>query len=452
MMDGVENLSSDMTDGTKSLSTDMTDGEDRIRRIRECADYFKKQPGFRRVFREMDKKIRSYGRVGGQVGLKECSEEERHALEGFFGEPVGESFHFSLKKFEETLGTTKFRDVTLRELMEAYEGRELISNKEVREREFLARENEREEIRKKIDTVMAELDALPEDDHIRLAVLAMKCLGDPHALDAGTKLGDKLVERLIEKSGGEYCDCERNEDRGRDGDGSARGRRTMTISASVGQLSAEERLEVLMSVGIRPDDISNYTTLYGIDLYEKDLVHPGFHAMKERKESYIVTLSNLSDVTRIIPGNMNKVVYVIENPSVFSDLCERCPDASFICTAGQARVASLFVLDMLCREDCEIRYSGDTDPEGIQIADRLYRRSSGRIIPWCMDVGSYEASLSSVVVTDTKRLKKMDDLEYQPVKEVCERIRETGRVGYQEQLIGEMAERILSKNTTASLR
>ncbi len=380
--------------------------------VRECVQYFKNQSGFRRVFDEMIRKVRSYGRVGGVVSLSGLSAEERRALEGFFGEPVDTSVKFSLKKFEHALERTRFSEVSLFDLLEEYSGSPLVTNREVREKEMEAREKERAELDEVVDSVLKRL-SMEASGHIRLAVLAMECLGDPHGLDAGTRVGNRLVERLAVM---------------RDNNKQVRSK------------TAEERLEILISAGIRPDDISSFVCAFGIDLYDETGVHPGFHAMVERGEYYLISLSNMNSIIRAVPCSMR--VYVIENQMVFSELCERCPGASVICSSGQPSVATLFLIDLLCREECEIYYSGDTDPEGLVIADRMLKRGNGKIKPWFMKAKDHEESISTVEITDSRRLRLMDAVLDSALVETCEAVRKTGLAGYQEKLIDKMVAEI----------
>ena len=392
-------------------------------KIRECVAYFKGTPGFDRLLGEMRKKVRSYGRVGGTVVLKELSSEERRSIESLFGESLtseGQPVSIPLKRVEEALQRTKFAGVSLKELLEGYFDEELISNKEMKQRRSELRREESKRLDAEVDRVFGRLNELPEGGHIRLAVLAMDVFGDPHALDAGTVFGDRLVERLYEREFEDGIRAERKR-------------------------TAKDRLEVLLRAGIRPDDISSFVTLYGIVLWDEAGEHPAYRVHVDRGDIFLVSLSNLSDIVRVVPRK--KQVYVIENQMVFSELCERCPGASLVCTSGQPSVAALLVLDLLCREECEIYYSGDTDPEGLQIADRLVRRSNGRIRPWHMGVEDYEASLSSKVIREERRLHRMDGITDVGLTEVCERIRKSGRVGYQEALLEVMAGEISAPGT-----
>ena len=96
-----------------------------------CGGYFKARPEFGRIFAAMRRKWESLGRTAGTVTLEAGTEEERRALEGFLGRAMtGERLRFSLAEFEKALGETRFGAVSLKELLEAYSGEALATNRE----------------------------------------------------------------------------------------------------------------------------------------------------------------------------------------------------------------------------------------------------------------------------------------------------------------------------------
>ena len=72
-------------------------------------------------------------------------------------------------------------------------------------------------------------------------------------------------------------------------------------------------------------------------------------------------------------------IYIVENPSVFAVLCgkekEKNTRRAYMCMNGQPRLAGLMVLELLAKSGTRVYYAGDLDPEGILIAQKLYRRS-----------------------------------------------------------------------------
>ena len=454
----------------------------------ECSAYFRSNSGFSRTMQALWDKWRSYGRMAGVIELPAPSDEEVKALEGYFGESVLKKgkLKFQARDFELALEHTRFRGVRMKDILEEYFGRPLISKKEeeaaltaLKDRFFEAAMQELElaagqghagcDTARQIspgtahgsagydaasETLPAALrwltaltsqklwqlrqNAGSEEEAlclvrqtgralsilentdpargIRLAVLAMECTGNPHGFDRGTLSGNLLLGALPV-----LCPEE-----GAKVDFSPR-------------LAAEEALERYIRCALRPDDLSSFTILYRILLYDGQGPLPACKAMADRREPFLVSLLNLRNVRSALP--VSGSVYVIENQMVFSQLCEDCPDASLICTSGQIRTASLMVLDFLCREDIEILYSGDLDPEGICIADRLISRSKGKIRPWHMTARDYEACVSTVELS-AERIRELDRVKSPELAEAAEAVRKSGKAGYQEKLLRVMTEEI----------
>ena len=127
---------------------------------------------------------------------------------------------------------------------------------------------------------------------------------------------------------------------------------------------------------------------------------------------------------------------------VFSELaaaaCEH--GLSLICTSGQMKYAGIRLIDMLVMSGCEIFYAGDFDPEGLQIADKLLcRYSSGKVHSWRMTPEDY-ASIAKGDVISESRLKKLDSIVSDELKETARLLADTKRAGYQELLIAQMSE------------
>ena len=111
----------------------------------------------------------------------------------------------------------------------------------------------------------------------------------------------------------------------------------------------------------------------------------------------LYTLSRLKEVYG------EKEIYILENPSVFSWLCQQYPDKSFVCTNGQLRFSAFVLLDQLSRTS-DLFYSGDHDPEGLLIAQKLKLRYKEQLTLWNYSIDLYEQNLSDVTLNE-RRLK-----------------------------------------------
>ncbi|SHG51429.1 Protein of unknown function C-terminus [Ornithinibacillus halophilus] len=91
-------------------------------------------------------------------------------------------------------------------------------------------------------------------------------------------------------------------------------------------------------------------------------------------------------------------------------------------------------MDMLVKEGCTLYYSGDLDPEGISMAERLLHRYPGQAKLWKMDIESYYKSISDVELTD-ERLSKLESITTPELQPVVEEMKKKKRAGYQEALV-----------------
>jgi uncharacterized protein (TIGR02679 family) len=124
---------------------------------------------------------------------------------------------------------------------------------------------------------------------------------------------------------------------------------------------------------------------------------------------------------------------------VFSHMCESLAEfqVSMICTSGQMKTASLMLIDLLCKVGCTLYYSGDIDPEGIGIADRVIARDPIHIIPWRLSKEDYISSISNEEL-DESRIKKLDKVKDNRFIDVIAALRNKKHAGYQELLIDKM--------------
>lgn len=149
-----------------------------------------------------------------------------------------------------------------------------------------------------------------------------------------------------------------------------------------------------------------------------------------------VPMRELLRVNRVRP-NRGDTVWIVENSGVFSSLLDDVSDAPIVCTHGQFKLAAYRLLDMLVASGCRLKYAGDFDPEGLQMAARLKERYGDKLDYWCMDLESYVASEPSVMLAEERLVKlgRVTDMELQAV---VEEMKKRGRAGYQEALIEKM--------------
>lgn len=419
-----------------------------------CVQYFKSKPGYSRAFEQMKIKWKRFGRTAGYIIIDFPTNDEKTTLSGFLGKEFNDNnkIKFSMSDFEKALSETKFNQITLYELLELYFNEKLITNKEFKAEKRNEKSEFFSEIIKNIskkygeecisvqwlkyiisnksygykiiiseyeksilkaeNTVLNVCYAVEylsniSNNGIRLAVLAAEITRNPHYFDKNSVAGKLLIQLLS------------------------------FLKNKNGNMNAEEILQLYYSCGIKPDDISSFTTAYGIKLYTENGIHKAYSEFIENNESYVITLSNLNKIVKA--DCESKKVYVFENQMVFSNICEELESMkiSALCTSGQMKTASLLLIDMLCLSGCEIYYSGDTDPEGISIANRILCRNREKVHLWRMSVQDYYNSISNEFLTE-ERLSKLEKITDNRLYNLCLAVKREKRAGYQEQIIDEM--------------
>lgn len=419
--------------------------------------YFKQNPAYKRIFEAMLKQWKSYGRCAGTIHILNATEAEKEALGSVIGKTYYENdISFKFKEFEDALQNTIFSGTQMLKLLESYFGYCITTNKEVdriknekRTQFFLQLQEELTNhlndansaltyvahIQEKKDSVYSlimreykkdqkqaitivvnawkAVEHISNCQRIRLAVLATNVCGLPHYFDRDTTQGKCLLYVLS------YV---------------------QQIDFPKG---AEEIANLYYAFHILPDDISNFTTAYGIHLYGEFGIHKAYEAFIEQKEPYLVSLSNLNNIVRA--DSTNKVVYIVENQMLFSQICEEIKDAdvSILCTSGQLKIASLLLVDMLCQSNCELYYAGDFDPEGILIADRVIARNPSCIHPWFYRIQDYEKAISKESISD-ERLKQLQHVSNEELQNIVDCMLHKKRAGYQEALLDSMVRFIQS--------
>ena len=88
--------------------------------------------------------------------------------------------------------------------------------------------------------------------------------------------------------------------------------------------------------------------------------------------------------------------------------------------------SAYLLLDILVSSNVETYYSGDMDPEGLLIADKIKQRYPS-IKLWCYDVRQYEISKSKEQATD-QRMHMLDALKDETLIRIGKCISENKRL------------------------
>ncbi|WP_170289348.1 TIGR02679 family protein [Metabacillus lacus] len=423
--------------------------------------YFKKKKGFHPLFLEFKKKYSSYGRLGGIIKLDNPSDETKEALSGILGVDVrrDKEVKVSVVKFEKALLKTIFKDFTLIEIVEAYFGEELRSKKEIQaEKEEqkrvyfqtyykyakndLARywleaiiekneltkyvhnyyERDKKALSSILNNVIHGLNRLPLKEYERLPIFAAITTKNPHYFDIGTDSGRVLLAALqlyLKVTEGKY----------------------FTQSPNSGEIT-----EILARFNIMRDDINNDVTVFGLQGYYQD--GSTSNLLKFAMEENVVMNLPLREVVRLGKiSALNNKVYVIENSGLYSTLIDKIieqeVEVSMVCSSGQFNLATWKLIDKLVDNNHYIYYSGDFDPEGILMANKIKEKYPNYVHYWHLDVASYKSCLSDEIIVES-RLNQLLNIQNQEIGPLITSLLNTKRSGYQERLMESLLEEIKS--------
>lgn len=421
--------------------------------INEAVEYFKKKPVYEKLFNEFKKKYESLGKIGGIAVLTGLSAGDKEDISSFLMKDFTseEEVRVSVKLFEKALLKSRFSGLTTLEILTHYFGMKLRTNKEKSEEdeskrtEYLAEltgytdkayikewltgvfctgadgavviarsyNADKNELKIILQKLIKAIPLLPYYKGGKkkelLAVFAAQTAGNPHFFDDNTLAGNLLTAFLRDYFRFGYED----------------------------DLSeAENRSNVLFKAGIIKDTLSNDVIAYGIRGRCVDgSLHQGMEGFLHQKEPVKLSLLTLANLEETFTNSVDRRVYIVENPAVFSILISRFPEKAFICSYGQIRRAVFMLLDLFDKNTV-FSYAGDFDPEGLLIAERLKKRYGDRLAFWKYEPDIYLKYMSEEKLTK-QRIKKLDGVRGATLLKIAELMREEGRAAYQESMLEE---------------
>ena len=421
--------------------------------INEAVEYFKKKPVYEKLFNEFKKKYESHGKIGGIAVLTGLSTGDKEDISSFLMKDFTseEEVRVSAKLFEKALLKSRFSSLTTLDILTRYFGIKLRTNKEKSEEnegkrvEYLAEltgytdkayikewltgvfctgadgavviarsyNADKNELKIILQKLIKAIPMLPYFQGGKkkelLAVFAAQAAGNPHFFDDNTLAGNLLTAFLRDYFRFGYED----------------------------DLSeAENRSKVLFKAGIIKDTLSNDVIAYGIRGRCVDgSLHQGMEGFLHQKEPVKLSLLTLANLEETFTNSVDRRIYIVENPAVFSILISRFPEKSFICSYGQIRRAVFMLLDLFDKNTV-FSYAGDFDPEGLLIAERLKKRYGDRLAFWKYEPDIYLKYMSEEKLTN-QRIKKLDGVRDAALLKIAELMREEGRAAYQESMLEE---------------
>lgn len=394
------------------------------------------------------KQYEKYGTCKGSIDLI-LNDSNRECMSGLMGKDYYgvDCAHITFQQLQKAISNTKYENCDFNEVLKMYFNHDILTNKNRQEQEQMRiqnifkhlleqegksqqwihhiytdhdsvyvrivqalKENEQKCINT-VDVVMKALNQLPmwQDKKENISIFASLHTKNPHAFDKNTFPYYLLMHGIV-----------------------------YFLKVDFPKTNLEQN-EILYRAGLYQDGISNYCSIARLQaLNENYQPHLGWTGFYDSYEALNVNMDNLLHIRSIVYCDR---VYVVENPAVFQALLkmikkEKIEKIGLVCTNGQLNYSAYLLLDILVSSNVETYYSGDMDPEGLLIADKIKQRYPS-IKLWCYDVRHYEISKSKEQAAD-QRMHMLDALKDETLIRIGKCINENkNRVGYQENMIEE---------------
>lgn len=405
----------------------------------------RKDTAFIKFFELIKDKYRSLGHMGGKISVDQFSDNELEAISGLLGISIDREQlkkGVPLSRIEKSFEKSIFKEYSLFQLVEEVLEETILTKveeqsiKQNKEQEFLSylvrtmpevtwwwnRIGEKtadsrfiwnlynENIESLIENLKTVYDAyasLPQNSLERIPLFAQRITSNPHSFDQNKILGKLLVHCLFSNQ-------------------------LVNRPDFIYPKSIEDLNELYENYNLMRDDLWSFVTCRGLLAETENGEHPVWTSAAYMGTVLNVPMKELLNIRQMSPS-AGKKVWVVENSGVCSTIIDQIPDAPIICTHGQFRMASWKVIDLLVQSNNIIYYSGDFDPEGIVMAERLKNRYPNNVEFWRMDKTSYEIAVSNEDISS--RLKKLDVVESLELQELIVEIKSLEKAGYQEGII-----------------
>lgn len=416
--------------------------------MKESLDLINSNKIYKKIFLEVYSKYKKYGKITGSFTLNAATTEERQILFNFDSKALTEGKAKIKCSTVRDLFNRRLKEYSFEELLVKVVGKELKTNKEVKDEEkeqeekfyddilkasddgvgkqwfieildkkkygynIIVRKYKSEirnlkELKRKIILIINSLNKLPylNNEYENIAVFSAVNTKDSHFFDS-----DKFTGRLFIKA----ISFILNKDDPKD---------------------INEINELYYEVGILKDEISNHTTIYGLNAFNMDSSEvKAVNSFNLWKEPLQISISNLLKIDYF--EAINNTVFIFENPAVFHKILKVNGDnISLICTSGQLNLSSYILLNKI-RNLKNIYYAGDFDPEGLMIAYKIKKRYKDKVKFLNYTRESYINTMSNNIIEE-KSMSQLNKINCSELDEVINELRINKRAAYQELLIDE---------------
>ncbi len=422
------------------------------RKLEEARDFFCEEQGLQRFLQACIQKYCQLGRLGGTVHLKDLTPGERESIGALFGEDLSgqQEIRLALSRFVDILGRTRFADLDPVQILEAWAGYPLLTRQEKQDRFQENRERVWQELRavfphpncqdwlqqiankgvgtgvvysqyrknpenlnqdlRKVLEALSDLPGKEGSSYERLPLFATRITGDPHGFDASTGAGRLLLSALqfLQDRSGKKITW-----------------RTEAIS------------RLLENFNLIRDDLNNFVICAGFK--GEGSAGQLLEAAGEQGAVLNLPLREVAGLKACFPfsEDLFKSVFIVENPAVFSALLDDFKGNSappLICSNGQFRLATTLFLEKMQGRGLTFYYSGDFDPEGLQMAQNFLERFPREGSLWRMDPAVY-SDFEPGISLEKNRLRKLDSITHPSLQQLAAILKSRQEAVFQEQIL-----------------
>lgn len=407
---------------------------------KELADYLKSKNGLDRLFIKLRDKYISLGVYSGSVTLNHITENESMDIGNLLGKSVkqGSTIKTSFKEIAKKIEQGKFAGFDWEKLFQYYFKDDVISNKVKTEKaeneEVLFFRNLLNGNRDNRYSSILEKSIEEKNDIYR--VMHAKYRKDKKTLENEVTCSLKLLDNIPKTpvslpvfasitGNPHYLDLNRSE-------GNLFFRILSHIKENDYPITTHARALLLSEINVYTDPISNFVITY--KMAGNDILNE----LNLKRQVVNLNLLNLNSLENI--DTEDKKVFIFENPSILNSLMDL--DVPIVITSGIPNLALYKLLEKLDKNNNEMYYNGDFDPEGLLIAEKLKLKYS-KIHLFCYEKDDYENSKSSEKM-NSSRIKKLDSIMSPDLKIIKSLLLEDNLAGYQERNIDRIEEYIKS--------
>lgn len=363
----------------------------------EAIRFFNTQPGMDKLFNLFKEELLKHRKIKGYVKLDLFKPTELVSVAHFFQvsiESLKTKGRVDLEVFDRKLDSPPFNGLDLIQLLEGYFDEKLLSLSTKEERKYYLKNLEEEfsllkdwiaYIRRNTQDTKWIQDLIEESSHqfeqyvlylsegirllpsrpIRLSVFSQIITLDADAFQPSDPLGKLWLHVLSET------------------------KRFHAIEPILLPDSKQEEDKLLKEFNLFREDISDAVTVANCYAETQAGYHPMWEAAVHTGSVLTVPLREVIKLTAVYPAHQKSIVWVIDNPELFTRILDEVPSIPMICPREKWDCATWEVFDRIEDSGFDLRFVGDFTPKSIVRAEELLLHYPTQSKTWKMDIPTY---------------------------------------------------------------